>query len=145
MGDPGGLALMASRLATPQSLRGIITGYIDPQATVYRGVSMRSRLEAAFAWHLDQQGIVWRYEPAVFGPVGEGYLPDFELPRPDGSHFVEVKPTLRDVPAAKERMTVVWDSRPTAVLVVACAQECRWFACERGGEWISWVDRWSHA
>lgn len=132
------------RRTTPQSLGGIIAKIIDPKATVYRGASMRSRLEAAFAYHLDQQGIAWRYEPAVFGPKGSGYLPDFELQRDDALHFVEVKPTLAEVPLAKKRMEIIWQSFPDAVLIVACAQHCRWFACERGAEWITWVERWAH-
>jgi hypothetical protein len=130
---------------TPQSLRGILAGIIDPKRTEYRGVTMRSRLEADFARQLDAQGIVWRYEPAIFGPVGQGYLPDFQLLRSDGHHFVEVKPTLREVPGAKARMTVIWDSYPDAVLIVACAEGSRYFAAVAGGEWTTWAERWSHA
>ena len=129
----------------PQSLDSIISGLIDPKRTEYRGVTMRSRLEADFAHHLDAKRIVWRYEPAVYGPVGQGYLPDFQLLRDDGPHFVEVKPTLREVPLAKERMAVIWQTHPDAVLIVACAQDSRYFASVAGGEWITWVERWDHA
>lgn len=131
--------------AAPQSLGGIIAGLIDPKRTVYAGVTMRSRLEADFARHLDSQRIVWRYEPTVFGQRGSGYLPDFLLIRSDGPHYVEVKPRLRDVPAAKRKMAVIWLTQPDAVLIVASAQESRWFACDWGGDWITWVERWSHA
>jgi hypothetical protein len=132
------------RRSYPQRLGAVIAGIIDPKLTVYRGVTMRSRLEADFAAHLDERGIAWRYEPAVFGPIGRGYLPDFELRRLDGHHYVEVKPLLRDVPKAKERMAIILDTYPDAVLVVACAEASRWFASVAGGEWTTWVDRWAH-
>jgi hypothetical protein len=138
------MAEIARRRSTLQSLGGIIRGYIDPRATVYRGVSMRSRLEADFAWHLDQRGIRWRYEPAIFGPVGEGYLPDFQLLRNGERHYVEVKPTLAEVEAAGKRMEIIWDTYPDAVLIVACGEGCQWFARERGAPAITWVERWKH-
>lgn len=128
----------------PQSLNAVITGLIDPKRTEYGGVTMRSRLEVAFARHLDSRGIQWRYEPAIYGDPGEGYLPDFQLYRPDGWHFVEIKPTLAEVPRAQERMAVIWARHPTAVLIVACAEGSTWFACEPGGEWRTWVERWAH-
>jgi hypothetical protein len=135
---------MATARSRPQSLAAIIDGYIDPTRTEYRGVLMRSRLEADFARHLDAQQIAWRYEPAIFGPPGAGYLPDFQLLRDDGPHFLEVKPTLREVPEAKRRMAVILATHPDAVLIIACAEESRYFASVAGGEWISWVERWSH-
>ena len=128
------------------SLKAIFAGIIDPKRTWYRGSWMRSRLEADFARHLDELRIVWRYEPAVFGPPGQGYLPDFQLLRHgDPPTFVEAKPTLREVAGAKRKMAVIWKDYPDAVLIVACAQGSRFFASEAGAEWISWVDRWSHA
>lgn len=130
----------------PQSLRGIIAGMIDPRRTEYGGVLMRSRLEADFARHLDGLRVVWRYEPAIYGPRGQGYLPDFELLQPDRPPtFVEVKPTAREVPGAKRKMAVIWRTHPDAVLIVACAQGSRFHASEGGAEWITWVDRWSHS
>ena len=131
--------------AQPQSVKNIFAGIIGSKQTEYRGVVMRSRLETDFARQLDAWGIEWRYEPAIFGPVGQGYLPDFQLFREDGHHFVEVKPTLREVPKAKARMEVIWKSYPDAVLVVACGQGSRWFAAVAGGEWLGWVERWQHA
>jgi hypothetical protein len=142
------MALMAETRRRSQllSLGAIIAGIIDPKRTWYGGVWMRSRLEADFARHLDALRIVWRYEPAVFGPEGRGYLPDFQLLRPEGRPtFVEVKPTLPEVAGAKRKMAVIWKTHPDAVLIVACAQGSRFFASEGGADWISWVDRWSHA
>lgn len=136
---------MPSRLATPQSVNSVIHGLIDPKATEHRGVTMRSRLEADFAQWLDSRGIAWRYEPAVYGDRGQGYLPDFQLHRNDGPHFVEVKPRLRDVPLAQERMEVIWRDHPNATLIVVCAEGSRWFARPPGKDWTSWVERWRHA
>lgn len=129
----------------PQRLGAVMAGIIDPKAAQRRGIQMRSQLEAAFALHLDEQGIAWRYEPAIFGPPGHGYLPDFELFRTDGRHYVEVKPTLREVPEAQRRMEVIWDTYPDAALIVVCAEESRWFGAPGpGNEWVSWVERWAH-
>ena len=45
--------------------------------TVYKGIEMRSRLEADYAAHLDRSGVKWEYEPTCFaGPKGQ-WLPDF--------------------------------------------------------------------
>lgn len=50
--------------------------------TNYRGVEMRSMLEARWASNLDRLGIEWEYEPrVVLLPSGRRYLPDFWLPR----------------------------------------------------------------
>lgn len=71
--------------------------------TTYRGITMRSRLEAGFATWLDRSHIAWEYEPLVHaGPAGQ-YLPDFllhgvhdTLTAQTGAVYVEVKPTLPD-------------------------------------------------
>jgi hypothetical protein len=59
--------------------------------TVYRGIRMRSRLEARWAAFFDLCNWRWRYEPYLL----PGWLPDFEL-KMFGSAFptvlVEVKP-----------------------------------------------------
>lgn len=64
--------------------------------TLYKGIRMRSRLEADFAAALDKQGAYWEYEPECFaGPTGQ-WLPDFRVRHPGGasapSMLVEVKP-----------------------------------------------------
>lgn len=58
--------------------------------TVYRGVQMRSRLEAAWAEQWDAEGVEWKYEPRCFASERGQYLPDFLLPGP--WVYVEVKP-----------------------------------------------------
>lgn len=48
--------------------------------TVYRGVEMRSRLEADVAFMLDGLGMDWHYEPcSLLLPNGQHYRPDFQL------------------------------------------------------------------
>jgi hypothetical protein len=60
---------------------------ISARPTTYRGVAMRSQLEARWAGVLDAAGIEWEYEPHVVnlgrsrGKWVGGYLPDFWLPR----------------------------------------------------------------
>lgn len=129
----------------PTTVRSILSGIIEAKVTDYGGYQMRSRLEADFARTLDDRGLTWTYEPRPFFAKGRGYLPDFLIERPDGYHFVEVKPTLREVASAKAKMRIIWDTYPSAVLIVACAEECRWFACEPGGQWRTWTDLWKHA
>jgi hypothetical protein len=121
----------------PQRLGAVLSGTIDPKPTTYRGVLMRSRLEAAFAFHLDLQGIEWTYEPEVF----DGYLPDFLL---QDSIYVEVKPTQDQVKDACARMLPILDRDPRAVIVVVCAEGCRWYARSRVHGWETWVERWAH-
>lgn len=129
----------------PTSVRSIFSGIIEAKTTEYGGCEMRSRLEADFARFLDMRGLVWTYEPHPFFASGKGYLPDFQIERPDGYHYIEVKPTLGEVPAAKAKLEIIWATAPKAVLIVACAETCRWFAREPGGEWTSWIDLWKHA
>lgn len=133
-----------SGYAKPQSLRAIFTGIIDPTKTEYRGFQFRSRLEADFALHLDALGVKWRYEPLMFGPSGSGYLPDFEVTRPTGPDWIEVKPRLVDVPLAQKRMEIIWGTYPDAALVVACAEESTFYSATAGQPWTSWVERWRH-
>lgn len=103
--------------------------------TIYKGIQMRSRLEAGFAAWLDEYGFTWEYEPRAFGGKAGQYLPDFRL---DGVRcswlsepatvYVETKPKNWvdwDDDASAEaheelmrRMAVIWESEPDAVLVL---------------------------
>lgn len=58
---------------------------------MYRGVQMRSRLEARFASLLDWAGLPWAYEPRAYRSSRGEYLPDFQVGE---RTFVEVKGTL---------------------------------------------------
>lgn len=89
--------------------------------TTYKGIQMRSRLEATFASTLDAEGIPWEYEPRAFANERGQYLPDFLLPPFDNRLrpiYVEVKPTVEHAFVALERMQIIWDSEPDAVLSV---------------------------
>lgn len=108
-----------------------------PRATVYKQYKMRSRLEAAFAGWLDQNGAKWEYEPCAFGSSHGQYLPDFRLLEVQCSWretpqtvYVETKP--KDWPFAADgydiggpfemlmrSMAIIWESEPDAVLVLA--------------------------
>lgn len=54
---------------------------LPPRArpTIYRGVQMRSRLEATVAEWLDAQSLVWKYEGPAYGSEDGQYLPDFQI------------------------------------------------------------------
>ena len=68
--------------------------------TVYKGITMRSRLEAGFAAWLDSKHFDWAYEPCAFASENGQYLPDFRLPgvfvawreQPLSTVYVETKP-----------------------------------------------------
>jgi hypothetical protein len=118
---------------------------IKARPTTYKGIRMRSRLEASFAAYLDGLGAYWEYEPECFAAANGQWLPDFgvrfagddccEAPvgEPcDGPlpHYIEVKPAgplraeLASPMAAHidyadkflRQMTVAWASRPDAQL-----------------------------
>lgn len=67
--------------------------YIPARPTLYKGIQMRSRLEADFAGMIDRQGWEWAYEPECFASEGGQWLPDFRIMAKDGNPiYVEVKP-----------------------------------------------------
>lgn len=66
---------------------------IPARPTLYKGIRMRSRLEADFAAFLDRHGDQWEYEPQCFGSDSGQWLPDFSITETTGSPvYVEVKP-----------------------------------------------------
>jgi hypothetical protein len=70
---------------------------IKARPTTYKGIRMRSRLEAYFAAMLDDVfEAAWEYEPVCFaGPSGQ-WLPDFKIDlmggHPEYLQYAEVKP-----------------------------------------------------
>lgn len=128
-------------LAVHEALRG--NGKAGKR-TVVRGIAMRSRLEANFARHLDQQWIKWTYEPRPFFAKGKGYLPDFKVELGDRPMYIEVKPTVFQAHRAKQKMEIIWATEPDAFLVIVSAQECRWYGANKGEPWVSWVERWAY-
>lgn len=100
---------------------------IKARPTTYKGIQMRSRLEADYAAALDRDGEKWEYEPTCFaGPDGQ-WLPDFRIGH--DSIYTELKPAhliawdTREPLGVYERidkilqqMTVTWLSEPEATL-----------------------------
>lgn len=69
----------------------VVAPRIHSIPTMYRGVKMRSRLEARWAAMFDELAWPWLYEPIDLA----GYIPDFILRFPTGDMLAEVKPELR--------------------------------------------------
>lgn len=102
--------------------------------TVYKGIRMRSRLEAGFAAWLDANGFDWEYEPQAFASEAGQYLPDFRLAEIDvagsaqgaacATAYVEVKPDSFDFTdvekhaALARSMGVIHESEPDALLLL---------------------------
>lgn len=110
---------------------------IKARPTLYKGIQMRSRLEADYAADLDKQGYRWAYEPECFASETGQWLPDFGCTFMDHGPlaiFDEVKPAeplmrlLGDIPSLRacahfehvdallRRMEIAWTSRPDAML-----------------------------
>ena len=104
---------------------------IAARPTTYRGIQMRSRLEATVAAQFDRWRYDWAYEPRAYGSKAGQYLPDFVLfvnGRP--ASVVEVKGRIAgEAFQILDRMEIVWDSEPDVFLVLIDA------AAIRAGEW----------
>lgn len=63
--------------------------------TLYKGIRMRSRLEADYAAYLDDGGTEWEYEPECFGGPGGQWLPDFRTRKSSLQRwlYIELKPS----------------------------------------------------
>jgi hypothetical protein len=103
---------------------------IKARPTLYKGIRMRSRLEAQYAALLDDYGVNWEYEPECFaGPEGQ-WLPDFRRESAHGPEYIELKPlylfNADNYPRVDDRnnwvdeiltrMAVAWHSEPKACL-----------------------------
>lgn len=99
---------------------------LKARPTTYKGIKMRSRLEAGFAAWLDSVDISWEYEPGCFADETGQYLPDFRLdgvPVNNGcptALYVEIKPAdpELDVMGAWRRMMPIRSTDKSAVLAV---------------------------
>lgn len=69
--------------------------------TVYRGIRMRSRLEAKWAHMFDQFGWTWHYEPLDLA----GWIPDFLVEGTPKPVLVEVKPIILEQQRNKAQET----------------------------------------
>lgn len=87
--------------------------------TMYRGIRMRSRTEAKVAHLLDRIGMDWSYEGDAFAGSTGQYLPDFVVGElGDQPLIIEVKPLSEMRVEALNKMAVVWETDPTAALLV---------------------------
>jgi hypothetical protein len=100
--------------------------------TLYKGIKMRSRLEADYAGHLDRGGRPWEYEPVCFGGDDGQWLPDFRVGRVGSSQtwLVELKPAsllksrkgeagwdvVRRIDEILARASIAWLSEPGAAI-----------------------------
>lgn len=94
---------------------------IRARPTTYKGIQMRSRLEAYWAAQFDQMGWEWEYEPMCFADETGQYLPDFYVVGMGGGPaYVEIKPPLDDdtVRDVAQRMSIIWSSEPTVDLKI---------------------------
>jgi hypothetical protein len=98
--------------------------------TIYKGIEMRSRLEAGFAQWLDQEIMDWSHEPFAVASESGQYLPDFLVRNlyyvawgrvvPT---FVEVKPDSFSLASSEgnrllRSLSLVAESAPGSFLVV---------------------------
>lgn len=119
---------------------------IAARPTTYKGIKMRSRLEAKYAASLDEDGWEWSYEPRAYANEHGQYLPDFEIqPEADDPEpivaYAEVRPTLAGVYRAMEQMPIIWSSEPDATLMVVIPdQGLLWWTSGRlgDGRWRMW-------
>lgn len=82
---------------------------LKARPTIYKGIQMRSRLEAGLAAWLDKNHFIWEYEPYALATEDGQYLPDFVLTDvfaawlPDPAKvFVEVKPNSYSVEGRRD-------------------------------------------
>jgi hypothetical protein len=87
--------------------------------TTYRGIPMRSRLEARVAAYLDVDGSPWEYEPRAFASRRGQYLPDFLVTDDAGRRvYIEVRPTVHRARSALDQMPIIWASELDAWLMI---------------------------
>lgn len=110
---------------------------LQARETVYRGVHMRSRLEARYAAYLDAKGEAWEYEPLAFGGRGGQYLPDFRLAPINQTYpwYVEVRPTEERAQSALTQMLVIRESEPDAYLEIVIPDIGSWLNTPAKGTW----------
>jgi hypothetical protein len=128
--------------------------------TLYKGIRMRSRLEADYAGALDRDGFTWDYEPECFAGDGLQWLPDFhevkeyeDLGKRDA--WVEVKPAslldrktgvdhVGEIDKILTRMSVIWLSKPDAFVelvfwVYGADRPVMRVMAENRAPWWMWV------
>lgn len=129
---------------------------IKARPTLYRGIRMRSRLEADYAAALDRQEIAWEYEPECFASRNGQWLPDFRVQYGGGHALIELKPlsildgepadVVHTIDPLLQRMTIAWASSPGITLQLAVWQyggpERLVLTC--GDEHDAWIANFEH-
>lgn len=96
--------------------------------TMYRSIQMRSKLEAKFAFFLDNLKIIWIYEPKTFLlSSGIMYKPDFYLP--ELNQWIEVKGNIEDHNKEISKQFVI-DNRSTLILI--SSKDIFWYSYKDG-------------
>lgn len=136
---------------------------IAARPTIYKGIQMRSRLEADYAGFLDRPGWdgTWHYEPTCFGSDAGQWLPDFSLEYHGSRSYTELKPVglldqwiqesrSNEVDLLLTRISVAWDSESEAqlqlvfweykakwppLMIVATSSIAPWVVYEAGSRW----------
>lgn len=108
---------------------------------MYRGIMMRSRLEARVANFLDQYSLEWSYEPIDL----KNYVPDYLIELPFGTVLLECKPAISaaDFKPACRKITRSGWTGPALVIgsQLSLAPDDRadltlWGSCQaENGEW----------
>lgn len=115
--------------------------------TTYKGIEMRSRLEAGFAAWLDGWNIPWHYEPQAFASEQGQYLPDFSMYLTIGSEmrhaYLDVKPDNwspvgYDADALLARMRIVLETEPDAALLVVQPGQV-WYGPNGIDRWVAFT------
>jgi len=97
---------------------------------VYKGIEMRSRLEAKIANFFDMLGIAWQYEPMSFLlSNGDWFLPDFLLP--ELKTWAEVKGEILDFDHS--RLLKFVSETKNEILIIS-KEEGYWHSCDRGSD-----------
>lgn len=111
---------------------------LKARPTTYKGVEMRSRLEARFAAGCDKLDVWWQYEPRAFASEKGQYLPDFQLVSESYDDlFVEVKPVFESglMVDAAAALSIIWESLPDAHCAIACPELGSFVLLGAYGEW----------
>lgn len=111
-----------------------MTTVIPARPTTYKGIKMRSRLEARYAAELDRIGQAWTYEPRAYADSTGQFLPDFEVHLEAGTMFVEVRPTVTKGLQAMGQIEIIWSSEPDAILAIDIPDKLAFIRLP-GGSW----------
>lgn len=119
--------------------------------TVYKGIEMRSRLEAQWAAEFDlwkrEEEMEWEYEPFCFANETFQYLPDFKLTWPSLEPtpiYVEIKSYLPNPVSLMKKMEIIFDSDADANLWIYVGQPNKnpsHYICQQFGmgTWFEWI------